>query len=119
MNKFNAVTDTIIITSTDIASLASFYQKAFDLPEPNRQGDDHLGFPFGDIYLGFDRAGEAHREYPGPVSLWFRVDDLSAAFDHFVEIGAKVKYPPTEKPWGDTLAALYDPDGNLIGLAQR
>ncbi|MGD8456382.1 MAG: VOC family protein [Anaerolineales bacterium] len=119
MNKFNAVTDTIIITSTDIESLASFYQRAFDLPEPNRQGDDHIGFPLGDIYFGFDRVEQPHQEYPGPVSLWFRVDDLSAAFDHCVEIGAKVKYPPSKKPWGDTLAALYDPDGNLIGLAQR
>ena len=118
MNKFNAVTDTIIITSTDIETLASFYQKGFDLPDPSRQGDNHLGFQLGGIYLGFDRAEQAHHEYPGPISLWFRVDDLVAAFDHFIEIGARIKYPPTEKPWGDTLAALYDPDGNLIGLAQ-
>jgi len=119
MNEYNATVDTIIITSTDIEGLASFYQKGFDLPEPNRQGDDHLGFPMGGVYLGFDRAEQSPQEYPGAISLWFRVDDLAAAFDRFVEIGAGVKYPPTEKPWGDTLAALYDPDGNLFGLAQR
>ncbi len=119
MNKFKAELDTVIINSIDIASLASFYQKAFDLPEPNRESDNHLGFQIASIYLGFDLVKEAHQEYPGAVSLWFRVDDLQTTFDHFVNLGAKVKYPPTEKPWGDTLAALYDPEGNLIGLAQR
>ena len=119
MNKFKAELDTVIINSTDIEALAAFYQKGFMLPEPNRDNENHLGFQIGTIYLGFDLVKEAHQEYPGAISLWFRVDDLQATFEHFVNLGAKVKYPPTEKPWGDTLAALYDPDGNLLGLAQR
>jgi hypothetical protein len=30
-----------------------------------------------------------------------------------------LRYPPTRKPWGALLASLYDPDGNMVGLAQR
>jgi len=44
---------------------------------------------------------------------------MKKTFKRFKELGAKVKYTPTKKPWGDVLAALYDPDGNVIGLAQR
>jgi uncharacterized glyoxalase superfamily protein PhnB len=47
------------------------------------------------------------------------VDDLQATFERLVALGATVRYPPTRKPWGAELAAVYDLDGNLLGLAQR
>jgi uncharacterized glyoxalase superfamily protein PhnB len=47
------------------------------------------------------------------------VEDIEASFNLFVGLGARVKYPPTKKPWGAVLSALYDPDGNLFGLSQR
>jgi hypothetical protein len=34
-------------------------------------------------------------------------------------LGARLRYAPLTKPWGDVLASLYDLDGNLIGLSQR
>jgi predicted enzyme related to lactoylglutathione lyase len=33
-------------------------------------------------------------------------------------IGGKVIYPPIKTSWGDVLAAIFDPDGNVIGLSQ-
>jgi predicted enzyme related to lactoylglutathione lyase len=51
--------------------------------------------------------------------LWFEVEDLDATFNRFVAQGAKITYPPTKKPWGATLAAVFDPDGNVVGLTQR
>ena len=115
----NATIDTIIIVTTQMKELAQFYQEGLQLNPPQSHSDDHLGFPIGGTYLGFDKVKETDFKYPGAVSLWFRVDDIDATFDRFKQLDAKVKYPPTKKPWGDTLAALYDPDGNLIGLAQR
>jgi predicted enzyme related to lactoylglutathione lyase len=50
--------------------------------------------------------------------MWFEVEDIQSVFDRFNELGATVKYPPSKKPWGGYLAALYDPDGNLFGLSQ-
>ena len=52
------------------------------------------------------------------ISLWFEVADLTATFNHLVAMGATIRYPPVEKPWGARLAALFDPEGNIIGLAQ-
>jgi uncharacterized glyoxalase superfamily protein PhnB len=71
------------------------------------------------VYLGFDLVDEIQGQQPGAVSLWFRVDDLEATFNHLVSLGAQIKYPPQEKPFGDTLAAVFDPDGNIVGLSQR
>jgi predicted enzyme related to lactoylglutathione lyase len=115
----SVVLDTVIIQSRNIQELANFYRQGLELPPPDQNGSDHLGFQLPDFYLGFDLVGDSPDEYPGAVSLWFRVDDLGKTFQQFVDLGAQVIYPPTVKPWGDTLAAVFDPDGNVIGLAKR
>lgn len=56
---------------------------------------------------------------PAGITLWSTVDDVQATFDGLVAMGAKVIYPPTQKPWGAVLAAVHDLDGNVLGLAQR
>ena len=115
----NATIDTIMIFTPRMKELAQFYQEGLQLSAPQAQGDDHLGFPIAGTYFGLDQVDDTEYTYPGAVSIWFRVDDIEATFDRFKQLGAKVRYPPTKKPWGDTLAALYDPDGNPFGLAQR
>jgi predicted enzyme related to lactoylglutathione lyase len=99
--------------------LSEFYQKGLDLSPPQATGQDHLGFSFGEVYLGFDLLAEQTSGYPGAISIWFEVDDIESAFERFLKLGAKVKYPPMEKSWGAVLAALYDLDGNILGLSQR
>ena len=115
----NAFPQTIIITTTDLSELTEFYRQGLELPKPIATGKDHLGFSFGSVYLGFDLAPERPKEYPGAISIWFEVDDLETAYERFTALGARVKYPPTRKPWGAVLAAIYDRDGNIVGLSQR
>lgn len=111
-----AALETVIIFTTRMEALASFYQQGFELGEFNLS-PGHLGLQAGPVYLGFDQVEEAPPG--GGVTLWFTVDDIQASFERLQRLGAQVKYPPTRKPWGATLAALYDPEGNLIGLSQR
>ncbi len=118
-NTTNPTLDTVIICTTRMSELAEFYKLGLDLQEPKPQGDNHLGFQLQGIYLGFDKIVEDQFVHPGAVSLWFRVDNIEETFERFKNMGAKVRYPPTEKPWGDTLAAVFDPDGNIVGLAER
>ncbi|HLF87508.1 MAG TPA: VOC family protein [Anaerolineales bacterium] len=114
----NAAIDTAIIFTGQMKAIAEFYQHGFELPTPN-ESPGHLGFPVGGVYLGFDRVEDPENFQHGAVTLWFRVDDVQATFDRFVALGAKVRYPPVQKPWGDILAAIYDLDGNIVGLSQR
>ena len=113
-NTTTTVLHTAIIQTGRLAEMADFYRQGLELGEPVEEAN-HLGFPLPNAYFGLDLVAEVPSP-TGVVSLWFEVDDLQRTFDRFVELGAGVKYPPTRKPWGARLAALYDPDGNVFGL---
>jgi predicted enzyme related to lactoylglutathione lyase len=110
--------DTAIIFTSNMQELAGFYQRGLQLGQ-YQSSPQHLGQMVGQVYLGFDQIEAADQGSRKAVTLWFTVDDLQSTFDRLVDMGAKVGYPPTAKPWGAVLACVYDPDGNLVGLAQR
>jgi predicted enzyme related to lactoylglutathione lyase len=115
----STVLHTVIIKTRKMSELVNFYRQGLDLDEPISFGPDHMGFRLPNAYFGFDLVGEGDAVAPGAVSAWFEVDDLQTVFQRFESLGAVVIYPPTKKPWGATLAALNDPDGNVFGIAQR
>ncbi|MCB0035235.1 MAG: VOC family protein [Anaerolineales bacterium] len=115
----NAIPDTVIIFTTQMQELAAFYQQGLALAESVTAGDKHIGFALGNLYLGFDQVDEPVSTAGSNITLWFRVDDIDATFQHLVGLGAAVRYAPTEKYFGDKVAAVYDLDGNMIGLSQR
>ena len=117
-NSTNAILQTVIIKTGQLAEMAHFYTHGLELGEAAATGGDHLGFPLPNLYFGFDQVDDVP-EPSGVVSLWFEVEDIEASFKRFEGLGVRVKYPPTKKPWGAVLSALYDPDGNLFGLSQR
>jgi uncharacterized protein len=45
------------------------------------------------------------------VQLFISVEDVAAAAEKAVGLGAKVLIPPTSLPEGDTMAVLHDPQG--------
>jgi predicted enzyme related to lactoylglutathione lyase len=113
-----AILQTVIIQTSQMTEMADFYGHGLELGEPAETGGDHLGFPLPNLYFGFDLV-DAAPQPSGVVSIWFEVGDIEATFNRFEELGARVKYPPSKKPWGAVLAALYDLDGNVFGLSQR
>jgi predicted enzyme related to lactoylglutathione lyase len=117
-NSTKAILQTVIIQTGNMSEMADFYRSGFELGDASATGGDHLGFPLPNLYFGFDLVDEVP-DPSGVVSLWFEVEDIEATFARFEELQAKIEYPPTKKPWGAILAALYDPDGNLFGLSQR
>jgi uncharacterized glyoxalase superfamily protein PhnB len=110
--------ETVIIFTGRMEELAAFYQQALELG-PWQQSPGHLGQQIGPVYFGFDRVDSTADGSASGATLWFTVDDIQATFDGVVALGVEVRYPPTQKPWGALLAAVYDPDGNMLGLSQR
>jgi len=100
------------------AELAAFYQRAFDLPAPKAFGDEgHVGMQLGNLYFGFDREESADR---GPATVWFQVDDARAMHTRLLELGATTVRAPWEEPGLDeVLVTMRDPDGNMLGVAQK
>lgn len=111
--------DTVIIYTTRMAELAAFYGDGLELPAYEAEGTRHLGCKVGEVYFGFDQGDEASGQPPSAVTVWFTVDDLQRTFERFVGLGAQVVARPAKKPWGARIAAVLDPDGNRVGLAQR
>jgi predicted enzyme related to lactoylglutathione lyase len=108
--------ETAIIFTGRMEELARFYQEGLELGEFERSAR-HIGMQAGPVYLGFDQVEEVRAG--GGVTLWFTVDDLRSTYERLVLMGAGVVYPPSRKAWGAYLAAVYDPDGNMLGLSQR
>lgn len=108
---------TIVIRTGRMDALAAFYERHLGIGPFERFGEDHRGIRVGDVWFGLDRAEDA--EPPGPVSLWFTVDDPDHIYERAVAAGDPPKKPPTDTPWGDRIAALLDPDGNTVGLSRR
>ena len=110
--------ETVIIFTERMEALAAFYQEDLLLDSYERS-PKHMGQRVGPVYLGFDQVDSLDGDSRAGVTLWFTVDDIQAAFDRLVAMDARVRYPPSQKPWGGFLACVYDPDGNMLGLSQR
>lgn len=110
---------TVVIMTARVEELAAFYAEALGIGPFRRDGTKHMGCRVAGVYFGFDRVDDAPREARPTVTAWFTVDDIDATFERCVAMGARVSAEPAMKPWGAKLAAVFDPDGNLLGLQQR
>jgi predicted enzyme related to lactoylglutathione lyase len=114
-----AVIDTVIVFAEDLPILSQFYVHVLDIDEEDVvEEEGHVGFDLGEIYLGFDQSDGSH-QHPGAVTFWVRVDDLDGTYEKCLLLGAKPVIEPVERPWGDRLAAVKDPEGNVVGFSLR
>ncbi|MBI2920942.1 MAG: VOC family protein [Planctomycetes bacterium] len=53
-----------------------------------------------------------------PTELYLGVEDLEGAVARAAAAGARLLSPAAPREWGDTVAYLADPDGNVLALAR-
>ncbi len=110
-----------ILLSRDLPRLVSFYEHALHGRVRYRFGspdqDDYVSLALGEASLGIGRDPAAADGGAGDrVSLWFYVDDVDAAFARWRTAGGDVVQEPADMPWGERVAQVRDPDGNLVNL---
>ena len=110
--------ETVIVFTARMEELADFYGRGLAIG-PFERSPGHLGCQLGPVYFGFDQVEETAESSRSGITIWFTVDDLERTYERLLQLGGQSVSPPTEKPWGATLASVRDPDGNLLGLAQR
>jgi uncharacterized glyoxalase superfamily protein PhnB len=49
-----------------------------------------------------------------PFSYWIYVDDVDRTFADLTAAGAPVEAEPRTEPWGERVASVRDPDGNVV-----
>ena len=113
-----------ILSTRALPRLVEFYVRAFDaqvvyrFPEPD--GDAYVSLAIGPASLGIGHDSEvAEAVTTGDrTALWFYVDDVDTAFAAARSAGATEVSPPSDMPWGERVAQVRDPDGNLVNLGK-
>lgn len=75
---------------------------------------DEVGLRGIDLGVGGHEPGPP---FVGEVYLQDVVDDVEAAYDRAVAVGAVGVVPLTRKPWGQTLGYLRDNNGFLVEMS--
>ena len=110
----------ILVPVENVERAATFYEDVLGLPllfkYPGNAFFDAHGVR---IYL----AKPTEPGYAGPATIYFRVEDVSAAFDRLVAAGAAVREAPEiahrDEDYDLWLAFVTDLDGNNIGLMRE
>lgn len=118
-----------IVYVADVAASVAFYERAFGVglrftaPE-----GDYAELETGETALGLASTELAASNFAAPVrgndpalppaafEIGFEIDDVAAAYARAVEAGATPLAEPVEKPWGQTVAYVRDPDGIIVEL---
>jgi PhnB protein len=101
-------------------ALIEFLKKAFGAEEAERaQSPDgtivHAKVRIGDSFV---EMGEAHGPYqPMPCTLHLYVEDTDALYRRALQAGAPSIQEPRNEPYGDRVAGVQDPSGNLWYIA--
>ena len=117
-----------ILYVEDVSRAIDFYERAFGLARRFVTDDATYGeMETGDTTLSFASHGlaesnlpEAFRRPEGAATAFevcFVTEDVVGAYDRAVREGAEPVTPPQTKPWGQDVAYVQDPDGNLVELA--
>jgi catechol 2,3-dioxygenase-like lactoylglutathione lyase family enzyme len=110
----------ILVPVSDLDRAVAFYQGILELPLLFRfPGNAFFDAHGVRLYL----ATPTEPGYAGPITLYFRVGDVSATFEALVARGATVREEPEithrDPAYDLWLAFVADPDGNNIGLMRE
>jgi lactoylglutathione lyase len=119
-----------ILYVSDVAASLAFYETA--LGQRRRfvhESGQYAELDTGETALAFAAHGLAAANVPGvyrperrsgpqpAFEVCFVTDDVQGAFDRAVAAGAREVTAPQTKPWGQHVAYVRDPDGNLVEIA--
>jgi catechol 2,3-dioxygenase-like lactoylglutathione lyase family enzyme len=118
-----------ILYVDDVVRSIDFYERALGLERRFlHESGDYGELETGATALAFASHGLAASNLPGaydggrhgaqaPFEVCFVSEDVDGAYGRAVEAGAEAVSQPQTKPWGQDVAYVRDPDGNLIEIA--
>ena len=114
-----------ILYVRDVAASLEFYERA--LAQRQRllhESGEYAELETGDTTLAFASHELAAANVPGVApsegsafEVCFVTDDVPGAYERAMKAGAEALGEPQTRPWGQQVAYVRDPDGNLVELA--
>lgn len=114
MDKLNL--NSIMLGTSDVKSLASFYEKVFARKADMVDGDFY-GWFVGSVMLSVGSHSEVNgiSKEPARIMFNFETKEVKEEFERIKATGAKVIQEPYEMG-GAWIATFSDPDGNYFQL---
>jgi predicted enzyme related to lactoylglutathione lyase len=106
---------TVLHPVTDLAAAKPVYEALLGVP-PQADASYYVGFEAAGQHIGLVPGG-AQRGMTSPVAYW-HVPDIEAKLAEVTAAGATVQEPAHDVGGGRLVAAVTDPDGNVLGLLQ-
>lgn len=118
-----------IFAVDDVQRSVRFYETVFGArPRVDAGVYAELDMPDGPAIGLYQRAGFATntaRPVTRPAAgetagaeLYFRVDDVDACVERALAAGAALLLPAAQRPWGEVVAYVADPDGFVLAFAR-
>ena len=104
---------TVIYPVKDVAKAKTLFSELLSV-EPYADAAYYVGFRIGDQEIGLDPNGHKHG-----VTGYYHVDDIKESLQLLLDVGAEVQQEIKDVGGGKLIAAVRDPDGNIIGLSQQ
>jgi len=114
-----------ILYVEDTARTLTFYRDVLGLSVKAEHGS-YIEFETGQTTLAFNTREDVQRLIPDytipsgkaqqTLEIGFVTDDVPTLFQKVEAAGSKTGLTPVEKPWGQVVAYVLDPDGHLIEL---
>lgn len=117
-----------IVYVSDVAATVAFYQQAFGLETGFvHDSGQYAQLQTGDTALSFvqedfiqESVSDFHRnrsaKRPAGFEISLVTDDVEAAYQQAVSVGAFPLQAPAQKPWGQTVSYVRDNNGVLVEL---
>lgn len=111
-----------IIVTGDVDRLLAFYTGLLDATETMRYPEEgatfYIGLQVGNSELGLSASGDVRPGDPGRLLLSIDVPDVNAVLPRVEQLGGEAASGADDMPWGQRVAHIKDPDGNVINLTQ-
>jgi lactoylglutathione lyase len=106
-----------IISVKDLKSVRGFYEQLgfhqiYQYPPDGEPG--YVSLERGSSSIGIGAGGEADEDRFG---IWVYVEDVDRVVEELRSAGAHIVAEPEDQPWGERLARVRDPGGNLVYVA--
>lgn len=98
----------------DVEKSLSFYQKI-----PGAKVIVHQQGHFAQVQIGKNPINLVRLDIQPGFHIEFEVEDVDKIYEYLRDIDFKLDSKPEDKPWGERIFSLKDPDGNILEFEKK